>query len=290
MTLNLLQHATANPAIYAWGYFNGKFNYNATALGPLGISVIVHTKPGRRQSWDFRGKYGWSVGESMTHYRFQRVIPKLMRSMMISDTTGFRHHHITQLLFTPEDRVLHRLQQLTAALQGSPYSRSCDQIRALQSLKDTLTNWDVDTTPKELTAPRNDKKDMWDDRLLPRVQQPVPRVKKPVNIESPQAPRVLVPRPDMHAQPVAHRIRAQPKPPPPAAPPKVPHIVPPDVIKQPVAHRTRSRALTVQPSQAAHCKYPSDLLELWCTPSPPVLETLPVLDEESGKLLEHRQL
>ena len=49
MTLNLMRQATANPAISAWEYFNGKFNYNATPLGPLRISVIVHTKTGRRQ-------------------------------------------------------------------------------------------------------------------------------------------------------------------------------------------------------------------------------------------------
>ena len=48
ITLNLLRQATANPAISAWEYFNGKFNYNATPLGPLGISVIVHIKTGLR--------------------------------------------------------------------------------------------------------------------------------------------------------------------------------------------------------------------------------------------------
>ena len=68
MTLNLMQQATANPSISAWKIFNGKFNYNTTPLGPLGIIVIFHTKTGRRQSWDFHGKYGWSVGASMTHY------------------------------------------------------------------------------------------------------------------------------------------------------------------------------------------------------------------------------
>ena len=116
MTLNLLQQATANPAISAWEIFNVKFNYTDTPLGPLGVSVIVHTKPGCRWSWDFRYKYGWSVGTLMTHYRCQRVIPKLTRYMMISDTTEFRHHYITQPLVTPEDRLLYRLQQLTADL------------------------------------------------------------------------------------------------------------------------------------------------------------------------------
>ena len=87
MALKLPRQATENPAISEWEYFNGKFNYNATPLGPLGIDIIVHTKTGRQQSWDFRGKYGWSVGASMMHYRCQRVILKLARSMMISDTT-----------------------------------------------------------------------------------------------------------------------------------------------------------------------------------------------------------
>ena len=156
---------------------------------------------------------------------------------MISDTTEFRHHHITQPSVTPEDRVLHWLQQLTAALQGAPYSRSGHQIHALQSLKYTLTNWAVDTSPKELTAPQYDKKDKWDDRLPPRVQQPVPRVQNPANITRPQAPRVLVPRPSMPPQPVAHCTCAQHEPDPPAVPPKVPPIAPPVVLKQPVAHR-----------------------------------------------------
>ena len=87
MTLNLLRQATANPSISSWEIFNGKFNYNTTPLEPLRINVIVHTKTGLRQAWDFSDKDGWSVGSLMTHYPSQRIIPKLTRSMMISDTT-----------------------------------------------------------------------------------------------------------------------------------------------------------------------------------------------------------
>ena len=199
MSLNLLRKSTANPAISAWEFFNSKFNYNATSLGPLVISVIVHTKTGGRQSWDFRGKDGWIVGATMTHYRCQCVIPKIMRSMMISDITEFRHHHITHPSITPEDRVLYGLQQLTAALQGSPSSLSGDQICALWSLQDTLNNWSGDTTPQELTAPQPSEKDKWDDRLRARVQPPDPRVQTPEIVERPQAPRVMVPLPAMPA-------------------------------------------------------------------------------------------
>ena len=95
---------------------------------------------------------------------------------MISDTTEFRHHSITQTSVTPEDRVIHGLQQLTVALQGAPSSRTGDQIRDFQSLKDTLTDWAVDTTPKDLMAPLHTEKDKWDDLLPPRVQPPIPRV------------------------------------------------------------------------------------------------------------------
>ena len=56
ITLNFLRQATENLAISAWEFFNGKFNYNATPLGPLGISFIFHTKIVRRESWEFRGK------------------------------------------------------------------------------------------------------------------------------------------------------------------------------------------------------------------------------------------
>ena len=216
----------------------------------------------------------------MTHYRCQRVIPKLTRSMMISYTTYFRHHHIKQPSVAPEYRLLHGLQQFTVALQGAPSSQSGDQIHVLQYMQDTLNKWAVDITPKYLIAPQPSEKEKWDDRLPPRVQPPVPRVQNPANIERPQAPRVLVPRPDMPSHPVAHRTCARHKPSPPAAPPKVPPMAPPTVPEHPLDHFTRSRALTVNPSQADNRNYPSKLLELWCTPAPQVLESLPVLDEE----------
>ena len=48
LTLNLLRQTSKNPKISAWEHFNGAFNYNAMPLGPLGISVIAHIKPGKR--------------------------------------------------------------------------------------------------------------------------------------------------------------------------------------------------------------------------------------------------
>ena len=128
--------------------------------------------------------------------------------MMISDTTEFSHHQIIQPSVTPKDRVLHRLQQLTADIQGAPSSQSGDEIRALQYLQDTLNNWAGETTPQDPTAPQPSKKDKWYDYLTPRVQPPYPRVQNPANVERPQSPRFLVPLPAVTAQPVEHHTRA----------------------------------------------------------------------------------
>ena len=72
-----------------------KSDYSATPLGPLGINMIVHAKPGRCKSWDFCGKDGWSVGVFLKHYSCQLLIPKLSKSLVTFDTTKFRHYHIT---------------------------------------------------------------------------------------------------------------------------------------------------------------------------------------------------
>ena len=159
---------------------------------------------------------------------------------MISDTTEFRHHHITKSSVTHEDRVLQGLKQLTASLQGAPSSQSGDQIRALQYLQDTLNKWVRDTTPQEPTASQHSEKDKWDDRLPTRVQPLAPRVQNPANVERPQDPRLLVPLPVVPAQhPVAHCTRARHEPVPLVVPTTMTPMAPPDVTKQPVDHCTR---------------------------------------------------
>ena len=72
LTLNLLRQSTANTDISAWEAFSSPFNYDATPLGPLVISVIARANPSNQLLWSFRGREGWSVGVSLEHYRCQR--------------------------------------------------------------------------------------------------------------------------------------------------------------------------------------------------------------------------
>ena len=108
MTLNMLRECRTNPEMSAWENFNGKLDYNANPLGPLGIAVVTHSKPSRRKSWDMRGIDGWSIGVSLEHYRCQKVIAKKSKMERISDTVEFKHHEITHLAPTPEDRIMHK--------------------------------------------------------------------------------------------------------------------------------------------------------------------------------------
>ena len=89
MTLNVLRPYTEDKTISTWENFNGKFDYNATPLGPLGIGVLIHNKPSRRKSWDMRALDGWSTGVSMEHYRCQTAVTKESRAQRISDTVEF---------------------------------------------------------------------------------------------------------------------------------------------------------------------------------------------------------
>ena len=63
---------------------------------------------------------------------------------------------------TPEDMVLHRMQHLPSALQGTPSSRSDGQMMAIQELQDVLNNWGSDMTltnqnPLQSQAPSSPK-------------------------------------------------------------------------------------------------------------------------------------
>ena len=114
--LNFLHQATLNPRISAWEYFNGPFDYNSTPFGPIGQKFIAHNKPGTRNSWDFRGEDRWSIGAAVDGYRSQRYVAADTKCERITDTISFRHQHLTVPDVTLEDRLQHRIIQLTSAL------------------------------------------------------------------------------------------------------------------------------------------------------------------------------
>ena len=113
-----------------------------------------------RNTWDFRGKDGWSLRCSLEHYRCQRVAPKDAKTVQISNTHKYWHHYLTQPTLTPEDCVLHGLQTLTCALEDAP-SQMCEEtILAISTLQELFGKWTkhFPTYPIQNKAPRSPPK------------------------------------------------------------------------------------------------------------------------------------
>ena len=185
------------------------------------------------------------------------------------------------------------MQHLTSDLQGTPSSKSYGQMTAIQELQYALNNWGSDMTLTNQEPAQSPSlpstKDKWDKRRSPRVQPPDPRVQLPdPRVHSPSLavrPQSLRVPTEPNTQPVAKQTRSRTAP---------TEKLPATRLAQPIAHRNRSQniqeGLSVHPAQAVQRKYPWQLLEVWCTPVPSELESMPVLGEESGKTLESRQM
>ena len=154
-----------------------------------------------------RGIDGWSTGVSLEHYRCQKVIAKNSKMERISDTVEFRHQKITTPAPTPEDRIMHGIQQLIAVLKGDKVSASDAQMKAIQSLQETLINWSEEDkleTQKE-NMPRGLKEQPRQVRHLPRVK----RTSRPKMARAPRVQRRPLSRPEPTVQPIAHRTRSR---------------------------------------------------------------------------------
>ncbi|KAL7550017.1 hypothetical protein ACHAWF_017143 [Thalassiosira exigua] len=244
MTLNFLRQATLNEKISAWEFFNGAFDYDATPLGPLGSRLIAHNKPGTRNSWDFRGVDGWSIGVSLEHYRCQRYVAKSTHEERVTDTCAFRHPTLEQPQPTAADRLQHGMLKLTDALNDSAPIAPDTQLEALERLRDAFRRWSAQrgtvgpwSTCPPPSPPRQHRAAQRHPAPPPRVERNVPP-KEPT--PAPRVPPSLPPAKDEDDEPIARRTRSHQQTHAPVPPPAAP-APPPRVPSEPVARRTRSR-------------------------------------------------
>ena len=156
-----------------------------------------------RNTWDFRGKYGWSLGCLLEHYRCQRVAPKDTKAVQISDTLKYRHHYLTQPTLTPEDRVLHGLQTLTCALEDAPIQMCDEKLRAIITLHELFGQWtkNVTTYPNQNKAPRVPPNNPHEKQKTKPIIQIVNRPTYHMPPTPTQAPRVQVMQTPLHSAP-----------------------------------------------------------------------------------------
>ena len=295
ITVNLLRTSKLDPTKSAYEYLNGPFNYDATPMGPLGCKIIAHAKGATRRSWDFRGIEGYYVGPAMKHYRCYTIVRSNTQAIAVSDTVIFRHHTLTLPALSTEDRIIHCLRALTAAIQADHTpTKTDDQLLAVESLRaifSTLQHPPDVPSPRVLTTPN---------------PEPPPRVSpslRPIATPS-KAP------PSIHAEPSSS-----------PAPPTITsqrRIQPPS-DPRPIASRTRSQNTALSASSMnkpiktvtfnlapEHRDIDSTFYRMgsWTTvqtrsrkkPIPTIQSSQslrhanPVLDQSTGKTLEHRQL
>jgi hypothetical protein len=90
LTLNPLQQSNVAPAVSAYQYVHGNFDYNRMPLAPMGCAVQLYESTTRRGTWAEHLTDGWYLGTSNKHYQCHRIYVKKMRSEWISDTVFFQ--------------------------------------------------------------------------------------------------------------------------------------------------------------------------------------------------------
>ena len=191
------------------------------------------------------------------------MVDAITNHLLFSNIVEFLHGYITKPIVSPADRILHALKFQSCAIKDFPASVHHEQILAISSLRDLLSNWIPSTTlfpptpdPVQylpLTVPVLPVQDH--PQLPPPRVVPIPRVEPP-------------PRMD-HAAPIEPIPTLFPS----------PNLVTP-TPSQPLAHQTRSR-LALTAHTASLLKYPSDIIRNWA---------FSVIDETTVQTLENRQL
>ena len=222
----------------------------------------------------------------MDHNLCQKVVSKDTKTDMVSDTIEFRHHKLTLSSVTPEDKVLHGVQKLTAALKNTLSSTVYSQLQAIKALQDTIEHWEWDTKEPMATTYLPRRTLSTKKHQAPRVPTakpgtpPEPRVKPPPRVQTISTKDI----PANH-RPISQRLRSQ-------SDPK--QLESATMTEQPVAYHTRYRTtqqtLRVHPVLAAQRNYPEKLLNLWYTLRPKEHTAMPFLENETWESLEYSQL
>ena len=62
ITLNLLYNYRVNPALSAYAYLYGTYNFNKYPMEKPRTCVIIYVKPGNPTSWGHHGTPAWYIG------------------------------------------------------------------------------------------------------------------------------------------------------------------------------------------------------------------------------------
>eukprot|EP00984_Skeletonema_dohrnii_P002295 scaffold797_cov118-Skeletonema_dohrnii-CCMP3373.AAC.10 len=140
VTLNLLRQSNATPTISAYAHLNGPFDYNRMPLAPMGVKVEVFESTTKRGTWDFHSVEGWYLNTSDEHYRTHNCHIKHTRSERLSNTVKFLHKHITNPTISHADKVMQAITDLRKTIKALEKEEPTAQFEELQLLVDAASN------------------------------------------------------------------------------------------------------------------------------------------------------
>ena len=139
ITLNLLRNARANPALSAYAFIYGNFNFASTPLAPPGTKVVVHLDPKIRGTWELNGDVGWYVGPAMDHYRCVTCYFPKTRTTRVCETVTFFPHEIPFPEVTLSDHLKQAADDIVALLEKPP-STTMPSLQAGDPVHTALQN------------------------------------------------------------------------------------------------------------------------------------------------------
>ena len=284
LTLNLLRQSNVAPNVSAYAYHHGSFDYNRMPLAPMGCAVQFHIKPSKCKTFGEHSSDGWYLKTSAEHYQTHVVLVKATKAKRFTDTVFFKHKSITQPTVTKADAIVNAYRKLTEAINGIQQSQDDAHIEALQRIQDSLKPGNQMPIQKfaEL-RPRVEHDQIKNDIL---TSEPRPKVHFDDTVESPDRLVVAWPR-EQIVRVSPNKTAAKPK----------PILKPSKYIVNVDSIAARVKAKRAPPQAPAPQALPdtTSIAERVAArrrgQKPPQVETVhAVLDQESGQLLEYRQL
>ena len=139
ITINLLRTARVNPALSAYAFIFGTFNFSATPLAPPGTKVVAYIDPKARGTWDLNGETGWYVGPAMKHYRNVNIYIPRTRAIRTCDTVTFFPSNIPFPKVNLRDYLVQAAEDIITILNAPP-STTTPTLEAGDEVRNALLN------------------------------------------------------------------------------------------------------------------------------------------------------
>ena len=148
-------------------------------LAPMGCAAQIHEKSDKRGTWQYHTVDGWYLNTSPLHYRAHVCHIKESKKERLTDTVQFQHKRITNPTISHADKIMHAIQQVIREIKKLGGVENSQEARDLQTIvndaNDYLQNTELlETQPVPRVNHRQRTSD--GDRIQERVQQSPPRV------------------------------------------------------------------------------------------------------------------